>query len=46
MQIQLFWNPCNKIYNFLYMHMFIFCLYFNLEKRLDFLGYNCSRSYT
>jgi len=30
MQIQMFWNPCNKIYNFCYMHIFIFCLYFNL----------------
>ena len=42
----MFWNPCNKIYKFHYMHIFNFCLYFNLGKRLDFIDYNYSRSYT
>ena len=46
MQIQMFWNPCNKIYNFHYMHMFIFCLCFNLGKRLGFIDYIYSRSST
>ena len=46
MKTQLFWNPCNKIYKFHYMHILIFCLYFNLGKRLDYMGYNYSRSST
>ena len=30
MKTQLFWNPWNKICIFCYIHIFIFCFYFNL----------------
>ena len=44
MQTKMFWNPCNMIYKFCYMNIFIICLHFNLRKRIDYIGSKCSRS--